>query len=57
MEKMNFIKTRSHETAQLLIKEGFTLINNDESGYTFLNNKKLTMEVKKDINYVNNLNV
>ena len=44
MDKKNFIRTTSHETAQKLIKEGFTLISNSGSEYFFLNDGKATFE-------------
>ena len=44
MDKKNFIRTTSHETAQKLMKEGFTLISNNGSEYVFLNDGKTLFE-------------
>lgn len=55
MEKMNFIRTTSHETAQKLINEGFTLISNNGSEYVFLNNGKILMDKLKEVAYTNKL--
>lgn len=55
MEKMNFIRTTSHETAQKLINEGFTLISNNGSEYVFLNNGKVLMDKLKEVAYTNKL--
>jgi hypothetical protein len=37
-KKQNFIRTTSHETAQKLLSEGFTLVSNNGGEYVFLNN-------------------
>lgn len=37
-KKQNFVRTTSHETAQKLLAEGFTLVSNNGSEYVFLNN-------------------
>lgn len=55
MEKMNFVRTTSHETAQKLIDEGFTLISNDGNEYVFLNNGKVLMNKLKEVAYTNKL--
>lgn len=55
MEKMNFVRTTSHETAQKLINEGFTLISNNGSEYVFLNNGKVLMDKLKEVAYTNKL--
>lgn len=57
MEKMNFVRTTSHETAQKLISEGFTLVSNNGSEYVFLNNGKVLMDKLKDVAYTNKLNL
>lgn len=57
MEKMNFVRTTSHETAQKLISEGFTLISNNGNEYVFLNNGKVLMDKLKDVAYTNKLNL
>lgn len=57
MEKMNFVRTTSHETAQKLINEGFTLVSNNGSEYVFLNNGKVLMDKLKDVAYTNKLNL
>lgn len=44
MEKMNFVRTTSHETAQKLINEGFTLVSNNGNEYVFLNNGSYNFE-------------
>ena len=44
MERKNFIRTTSHETAQKLMKEGFTLISNNGCEYFFLNDGKASFE-------------
>lgn len=55
MEKMNFVRTTSHETAQKLINEGFTLVFNNGSEYVFLNNGKVLMDKLKEVAYTNKL--
>ena len=57
MEKMNFVRTTSHETAQKLISEGFTLISNNGNEYVFLNNGKVLMDKLKEVAYTNKLNL
>ena len=57
MEKMNFVRTTSHETAQKLISEGFTLISNNGNEYVFLNNGKILMDKLKEVAYTNKLNL
>ena len=57
MEKMNFVRTTSHETAQKLINEGCTLVSNNGSEYVFLNNGKVLMDKLKDVAYTNKLNL
>ena len=57
MEKMNFVRTTSHETAQKLINEGFTLISNNGNEYVFLNNGKVLMDKLKEVAYTNKLNL
>ena len=54
-KKMNFVRTTSHETAQKLIAEGFTLISNNGSEYVFLNNGKVLMDKLKEVAYTNKL--
>ena len=56
-KKMNFVRTTSHETAQKLISEGFTLISNNGNEYVFLNNGKVLMDKLKDVAYTNKLNL
>ena len=57
MEKMNFVRTTSHETAQKLINEGFTLVSNNGNEYVFLNNGKILMDKLKEVAYTNKLNL
>ena len=57
MEKKNFIRTTSHETAQKLMKQGFTLIKNSGSEYIFLNNGKVLMEKLENTAYTNIISV
>ena len=57
MEKMNFVRTTSHETAQKLINEGFTLVSNNGNEYVFLNNGKVLMDKLKEVAYTNKLNL
>ena len=57
MEKKNFVRTTSHETAQKLMSLGFTLISNSGSEYIFLNNGKATFEKLECAAYTNKLNV
>ena len=52
-KKQNFVRTTSHETAQKLLAEGFTLVSNNGSEYVFLNNGKILMEKLKDVAYTN----
>lgn len=54
-KKQNFVRTTSHETAQKLINEGFTLISNNGSEYVFLNNGKVLMDKLKEVAYTNKL--
>lgn len=56
-KKQNFVRTTSHETAQKLIAEGFTLVSNNGSEYVFLNNGKVLMDKLKDVAYTNKLNL
>lgn len=54
--KYNFIKTTDEVTKNNLIKEGFKLISQDGSVYTFLNDRTLTFEDKNNkIQYSNML--
>lgn len=57
MEKMNFVRTTSHETAQKLINEGFILVSNNGNEYVFLNNGKILMDKLKEVAYTNKLNL
>ena len=54
-KKQNFVRTTSHETAQKLLAEGFTLVSNNGSEYVFLNNGKMLMETLKEVAYTNKL--
>ena len=54
-KKQNFVRTTSHETAQKLIAEGFTLVSNNGSEYVFLNNGKVLMDELKEVAYTNKL--
>ena len=54
-KKQNFVRTTSHETAQKLIAEGFTLVSNNGSEYVFLNNGKVLMDELKEVAYNNKL--
>lgn len=42
-KKANFVITSDEETKELLLKEGFTLINSNNGKYTFLNCKEFTL--------------
>ena len=54
--KYNFIKTSDKETKELLLSEGFKLISQEGSIYTFLNDKTFSFEDKgKKIQYSNML--
>lgn len=54
--KYNFIKTSDKETKELLLSEGFKLISQEGSVYTFLNDKTFSFEDKgKKIQYSNML--
>jgi hypothetical protein len=53
--KYNFIKTSSEDTKNNLLKQGFKLISQDGSTYTFLNDTTLTFEDKSKITYTNML--
>ena len=55
MEKTNFVRTTSHETAQKLMSEGFTLVSNNGSEYVFLNNGKVLMDKLKEVAYTNKI--
>lgn len=56
--KYNFIKTTDEVTKENLIKEGFKLISQDGSVYTFLNDRTLTFEDKNNkIQYSNMLSI
>ena len=54
-KKQNFVRTTSHETAQKLLAEGFTLVSNNGSEYVFLNNGKVLMEKLKEVAYTNKI--
>ena len=54
-KKMNFVRTTSHETAQKLLAEGFTLVSNSGSEYVFLNNGKALMDKLKEVAYTNRI--
>lgn len=55
----NFVKTSDKDTADKLIKAGFTLVNKDTSVWTFLNNGPMLFsdDEKKKIIYTNALSV
>lgn len=53
--KYNFLKTSDEETKEKLLKEGFKLVSQDGSVFTFLNDHVLTFEDKSKIQYSNNL--
>ena len=57
MDKKNFIRTTSHETAQKLMKQGFTLISNNGSEYVFLNDGKTLFEKLECAVCTNKLNL
>lgn len=56
--QQNFIKTKDVETKNLLLKEGFKLISENQGVYTFLNDslKRFSGENKKII-YTNILHI
>ncbi len=55
--KYNFLKTSDEETKEKLLKEGFKLVSQDGSIYTFLNDHALTFEDKSKIKYSNMLSI
>lgn len=56
--KQNFIKTKDVETKNLLIKEGFKLISENQGVYTFLNDTlKRFSDDNHKITYTNILHV
>lgn len=57
-KKTTFIKTTDEETKEKLIKEGFTLVSSDSSGWTFLNDAKIVFEDKQiRVIHTNTLNL
>lgn len=60
-QKQNFIKTTDKATADKLISEGFQLVSQDGSVYTFLNKppKNFSFDVvdTKKMAYTNMLNI
>ena len=56
-QKMNFIRTRDKDTKELLIKEGFTLLSEQNGVYTFLNDSVLRFAEKSNITYTNILSI
>ena len=56
--RQNFIRTKDVDTKNLLIKEGFKLISENQGVYTFLNDslKRFSGETKK-LTYTNILHV
>jgi hypothetical protein len=51
--KQNFLKTTDEDTKNKLLEQGFKLISQDGSTYTFLNDTTLTFEDKSKITYTN----
>jgi len=52
-----FIKTSDKETADLLVSQGFKLINEINGVFTFANNSKLNFNNTKNVVYTNIFNV
>lgn len=55
MNSENFILTKSKETAEALVKEGFNLISRAEGMWFFLNDNKLTFSQNENVTYTNTL--
>ena len=57
--KQLFIRTKDEETKNILLKNGFELLNKEGSYYIFINNGKIDFseEVQKEIFYTDKLNV
>ena len=57
--KQLFIRTKDEETKNILLKNGFELLNKEGSYYIFINNGKVNFseEVQKEIFYTDKLNV
>lgn len=53
----NFVRTSDSETADKLLKEGFTLVDKSNGYWTFINNKNITFEDKSKVHYSNQLHV
>jgi hypothetical protein len=53
--KQNFIRTTDEDTKNKLLEEGFKLISQDGSAYTFINDVTHTFEDKSKITYTNML--
>lgn len=59
MEKFNFIRTSDISVKEILLKEGFQLVSEDNGLYIFLNDitKSVSFENKSNIQYTNMLYV
>lgn len=55
-KETHFIRTTDVETKELLLKQGFQLINEENNSWTFLNSDKLVFADNK-VTYTNILNV
>jgi len=51
----NFIRTTDEETANMLISQGFQLIEKDNNSWTFLNNGTTKFSNTKNLMYTNAL--
>lgn len=55
--KKKFVKTKDPKTAELLEREGFTLVSHEGDTYTFLNDGKENFQAKDKAVFTNILNV
>lgn len=57
MENKKFIITTSADTADVLTKIGFKLVQQSDGKWTFLNNNKLVFSNLKNVSYSNILHM
>ena len=57
MENKKFIVTTSADTADVLTKIGFKLVQQSDGKWTFLNNNKLVFSNLKNVSYSNILHM
>lgn len=55
--KKKFVKTKDPKTAELLEREGFTLVSYEGDTYTFLNDGRENFQAKDKAVFTNILNV